>query len=47
MLGNDVCIVKLGLGIPECNGTYEEFTQEVKSLESVFKSKLINLLTDS
>ena len=37
---NDVCVVKLGLGIPECNGTYEEFTQKVRIAETVFQARL-------
>ena len=37
---DDVCVVKLGLGVPECNETYEEFTQKVKIAETVFKARL-------
>lgn len=37
---NDVCVVKLGLGIPECNGTYEEFVEQIKVKESNFKAAL-------
>lgn len=37
---NDVFVVKLGLGIPECNGTYEEFTQKVRIAETVFQARL-------
>lgn len=37
---DDVCVVKLGLGVPECNGTYEEFTQKVRIAETVFQARL-------
>ncbi|WP_370826728.1 hypothetical protein [Fournierella massiliensis] len=37
---NDVCVVKLGLGIPDCTGTYKEFTQKVRIAETVFQARL-------
>lgn len=35
---NDVCVVKLGLGIPDCTGTYKEFVKNVKDKEAIFKA---------
>lgn len=37
---DDVCVVKLGLTIPECDGTYDEFVEQIKVKESNFKAAL-------
>lgn len=36
----DLCLVKHGLNIPECNGSYKEFSFEMEKAEKSFKSKL-------
>lgn len=33
---NDLCVVKLGLYIPECKGTYKEFIDKIQEAESAF-----------
>ena len=38
----DMCVVKMGLVIPKCLETYEEFVQQVKTEELVFKRTLSN-----
>lgn len=37
---NDLCVIKLGLHIPLCNGNYQDFAQEMQRSENSFQADL-------